>query len=364
MTNRVYNFSAGPAVLPLPVLEQAQRELVALPGVGMSVMEISHRSQPFIDILDSAKARLKSLLAIDDNYEILFLQGGSRLQFSMVPINLAKGTGQPASYILTGAWGVKAIEEARREGEVHIAWDGEKTSYDRLPTASDLQLNPGAAYVHFTSNETIEGVQFLAEPEVGDVPLVADCSSDFLCRPVPVEKYGLIYACAQKNAGPAGLTVVIMRKDLLDRGDDNMTGYLRYKNHAEQDSMWNTPPTFAIYIFDLIAKWLQDDIGGLAAMERRNRSKAQLLYDVIDKAGGFYRPHAQPDSRSIMNVTFRLPSDELQEKFLAGAKANCLMNLKGHRSVGGIRASIYNAQPVEGVEALRDFMRDFCEQNG
>lgn len=363
MTNRVYNFSAGPAVLPLPVLEQAQSELVALPGVGMSVMEISHRSQRFIDTLDSAKARLRSLLSISDEYEILFLQGGSRLQFSMVPINLAKGTGRPASYILTGAWGVKAIEEAAREGEVHIAWDGESTAYDRLPTAGDLQINSSAAYMHFTSNETIEGVQFLAEPEVGDVPLVADCSSDFLCRPLPVEKYGLIYACAQKNAGPAGLTVVIMRKDLLERGDDNMAGYLRYKNHADHDSMWNTPPTFAIYIFDLVAKWLQDDIGGLAAMERQNRAKAQMLYEVIDESVGFYRPHSQPDSRSIMNVTFRLPSNELQEKFLAGAKAHRLMNLKGHRSVGGIRASIYNAQPVEGVEALRDYMRDFCREN-
>ena len=218
--------------------------------------------------------------------------------------------------------------------------------------------------MHITSNETIEGVQFSSDPNFGGVPMVADCSSDFLYRPVDISKYGLIYACAQKNLGPAGLTIVVIRKDLLDRGDANLPGYLSYKNHAEADSMWNTPPTFAVYMFDLIAKWLQEEIGGLTAMHQRNQSKAKLLYDVIDGAGGFYRPHAQPEARSLMNVTFRLPSDELQDRFLAEAKQNKLVNLKGHRSVGGIRASIYNAQPVEGVTALRDFMQDFCQKNG
>lgn len=368
MSHRVYNFSAGPAVLPLPVLEHAQAELLSLHdadgrAIGMSVMEISHRSQTFIDILESAKARLRALLHMPDDYEILFLQGGARLQFSMVPMNLLRGSGKTAAYILTGAWGNKAAAEARHEGEVHIAWDGKEMGYDRIPAPAPA-IDSDAAYVHVTSNETIEGVQFPIEPDVGAAPLVADCSSDFLYRPVDVSKYGLVYACAQKNLGPAGLTIVIVRKDLLQRGDENLPGYLLYRNHAEHNSTWNTPPTFAVYMFDLIAKWLQEDVGGLEAMQRRNQAKAKLLYDVIDGAGGFYRPHAQREARSLMNVTFRLPSDELQDKFLAEAKQHDLFNLKGHRSVGGIRASIYNAQPVEGVTALRDFMQDFCDRNG
>ncbi|MCA9269103.1 MAG: 3-phosphoserine/phosphohydroxythreonine transaminase, partial [Planctomycetales bacterium] len=291
-------------------------------------------------------------------------QGGARLQFSMLPMNLLRGHSAPASYIITGSWGNSALKEAKREGAVEIAWDGAEHRYDRLPADDELQIRNDAAYVHITSNETIEGVQFLREPNVGQAPLVADCSSDFLCRPLPVEKYGVIYACAQKNAGPAGLTIVVMRKDLLTRGGDDLPGYLNYRSHAEADSMWNTPPTFAIYMFDLVAKWLQDDIGGLANMEARNRKQAQMLYDVVDGAGGFYRPHARPDCRSIMNVTFRLPSDELQKKFLEGAREHKLDGLKGHRSVGGIRASIYNAQPDEGAAALCNFMRDFCQQNG
>ena len=368
MPERVFNFSAGPAVLPLPVLEQAQAEMLSLSdasgqGIGMSVMEISHRSQTFVDILQSAKARLRALLGMSDDYEVLFLQGGARLQFSMVPMNLLRGSGKTAAYILTGSWGKKAAAEARREGEVQVAWDGKETNYDRLPSPAPSIPND-AAYVHTTSNETIEGVQFPEEPAVGDVPLVTDCSSDFLYRALPVKKYGLIYACAQKNLGPAGLTIVIIRKDLLEQGDDDLPGYLRYKNHAQADSMWNTPPTFAVYIFELVAKWLQEEIGGLDAMHALNRQKADMLYGVVDAAGGFYRPHAQPESRSLMNVTFRLPSDELQDKFLADAKQNNLVNLKGHRSVGGIRASIYNAQPVAGVAALRDFMKDFCDKNG
>lgn len=363
MTDRVFNFSAGPAVLPEPALRQAQEELLALPGVGMSVMEISHRSQTFVDIANSAKSRLRSLLEIPDNYDVLLLQGGARLQFSMVPINLLRGAPGPADYIITGSWGNNALGEAKREGDVHIAWDGAATGYDRLPPPEQIQLSTGAAYVHITTNETIEGVQFQQTPDLGDALLVSDSSSDFLSRPLPVEQYGLIYACAQKNAGPAGLTIVVIRKDLLDRSDKNLPGYLNYKTHADKDSMWNTPPTFAVYMFDLVARWLQDEIGGLAAMERRNREKAKMLYEVIDEAGGFYRPHAQPQARSQMNVTFRLPGDEMQQRFLAEAAEHRLMNLKGHRSVGGIRASIYNAQPVEGVTALRDFMRDFCQKN-
>ncbi len=364
MSERVYNFSAGPAVLPEPVLAEAQRDLMALPGVGASILEISHRSSRFIKILEETRASLKALLGVPDNYQILFLQGGSRLQFSMVPINLLRGTGQTADYILTGSWGKNALQEARKEGETHVAYDAKATNYDRLPKADELVLSDNAAYVHFTSNETIQGVQFLDEPQVGDRPLVCDASSDFLCRPLPIERYGLIYACAQKNAGPAGVTVVIIRDDLLQRGDPNLAGMLNYANYAENDSMYNTPPTFGIYVVGLVAKWLQNEIGGLDRMLEQNRRKAKLLYDVIDASGGFYQGHAQPSDRSLMNVTFRLPDEATEKAFFEGAKQRKLTDLKGHRSVGGVRASIYNAMPVAGVEALRDFMVEFQKQQG
>jgi phosphoserine aminotransferase len=255
------------------------------------------------------------------------------------------------------------LKEAKKAGETRIAWDGKATNYDRLPERADLNLEPQAAYVHFTSNETIQGVQFAKEPEVGDVPLVCDASSDFLHRPLPLEKYGLIYACAQKNAGPAGVTVVIIRKDLLKLSDPKLPGYLNYDIHAENGSMWNTPCTFGIYVLKLITEWLLDDVGGLDAMHRRNQDKARLLYDELDRSGGFYAGHAQPQYRSLMNVTFRLPSDELTNQFVAEAKKRDLHELKGHRSVGGIRASIYNAMPMAGVEALRDFMVEFRRKN-
>jgi len=363
MTHRVYNFSAGPAVLPEAVLEQARDEMLALPGVGSSVLEISHRSQAFESILNDAIGRLTELLSIPDSHQVLFLQGGSRLQFSMIPMNLLRGQAAPASYVLTGSWGQKALEEARREGPSHVAWDGGETNYDRLPSAGEIDLPPESAYVHFTSNETIQGVQFAEEPAAGGAPLVCDASSDFLSRPIPIEKYGLIYACAQKNAGPAGVTVVIIRKELLERAPADLPGYLSYRNHAENNSLYNTPPTFGVYIVGLVAKWLHEEIGGLTAMQQQNREKAAWLYEVIDRSGGFYQGHAQPEGRSVMNVTFRLLSDELQAEFLAGAKERDLTNLKGHRCVGGIRAAIYNAMPPAGVEALRDFMVEFHEQH-
>jgi phosphoserine aminotransferase len=272
------------------------------------------------------------------------------------------GRGQTADYILTGSWGNDALKEAKKVGETRVAWDGKATNYDRLPARGDLNLEPQAAYVHFTSNETIQGVQFAAEPETGDVPLVCDASSDFLHRPLPVAKYGLIYACAQKNAGPAGLTIVIVHKELLKRSDPQLGGYLNYDIHSQNESMWNTPNTFGIYVFKLITEWLAD-LGGLEAMHARNQEKAQLLYDALDESQGFYAGHAQRDCRSLMNVTFRLPSDELTTKFVAAARERGLEELKGHRSVGGIRASIYNAMPVEGVRALRDFMLEFKKQN-
>lgn len=363
MTDRVFNFSAGPAVLPLPVLEQAQRELLALPEVGASVLEISHRSKAFSEIHQSAKTSLKGLLSIPDNYHVLFLQGGARLQFSMIPMNLLRGSDSPADFVLTGTWGKKAREEAEKEGTVRVVWDGKETNYDRLPAADSLDLDPGAAYVYITSNETIQGVQFPTEPDTGGVPLVCDASSDFLHRPVDINRYGILFACAQKNAGPAGVTVVIIRDDLLERSQDSLPGYLNYRIHADNDSLWNTPPAFGVYMVGLVARWLQDEIGGLEKMYERNRDKARLLYEVIDESDGFYRGHARPECRSVMNVTFRLPTEELEKKFLAEAEANGLCTLKGHRSVGGMRASIYNAMPVEGVQALRDFMRDFRAKN-
>jgi phosphoserine aminotransferase len=290
---------------------------------------------------------------------VLFLQGGSRLQFSMVPMNLCDEQHRSTAYVSTGTWGKYAAKEAAKEGEVSVVWDGAMTKYDRLPEPGEIKVAPAAAYLHYTSNETIEGIQFKAEPAAVNVPLVCDTSSDFLSRPLNVNKFGLIYACAQKNAGPAGVTVVILRKDLLARSRDSLPGYMNYKLHAENESLWNTPPTFGIYVMGLVTKWLLTDIGGLAKMHAQNEAKAKFLYDVIDSSDGFYTGHSQPDCRSLMNVVFRLPSDELTNGFVTKAAERGLTELKGHRSVGGIRASIYNAMPVHGVEKLRDFMTEF-----
>lgn len=373
MTTRIFNFSAGPAVLPEPVLAEVQRDLMALPGVGASILEISHRSKAFDDIIKQAELNLRTLLAIPNDYEVLFLQGGARLVFSAIPMNfgktpspnpLPKGEdgGSTFDYILTGSWGKYAAVEAAKFGEVQIVWDGKASNYDRLPKQADLKLDPQAAYAYYVSNETIQGVEFESEPETGSVPLICDASSDFLSRPVDIKKHGLFYACAQKNAGPAGVTVVVVRKDLLARSRDSLPGYLNFKIHADEHSLWNTAPTFPIYVLMLVTKWLLTDIGGLAKMQERNRKKAKLIYDAIDESSGFYTGHAQKDCRSQMNVTYRLPSDELTEKFVQGAKDRGLADLKGHRSVGGIRASIYNAMPVAGVEALRAFMDEFKKQ--
>ena len=363
MSDRVYNFSPGPAILPVPVLEQAQREMLSLPGVGMSVLEISHRSAAFGGILAETKSLLGELLAIPDGYHILFLQGGATLQFSMVAMNLLRGSGQTADYIVTGTWGSKALAEAKREGEVRKAWDGKSSNYARLPAPGDLDLSPDAAYVHFTSNETIQGVQWQSEPDVGSRMLVCDASSDFLSRPIDVSRYGLIYACAQKNAGISGVTVVIIRDELLKRTPENLPVMLDYRVHAENDSLYNTPPVFAIYVLNLVGRWLRDDIGGLKRMAEVNRQKAQLLYDALDQSGRFYQGHAQPECRSAMNVTFRLANEDLEKVFVKEAQSHKLFDLKGHRSVGGIRASIYNAMPIEGVQVLRDFMVDFQKRN-
>jgi phosphoserine aminotransferase len=360
-TTRVFNFSAGPAVLPLEVLEQVQRDLLSLPGVGMSILEISHRSKPFEDILAECEADLRALGGIPDDYRVLFLQGGASLQFSMVPMNLL-AAGASADYIVTGAWSQKAVKEARRVGGVKIAATTEGENFARVPVQRELTLDPGAAYVHYTTNNTIFGTEFHYVPDTGGVPLVADASSDIFSRAIDVSKYALIYAGAQKNLAPAGVTLVIIHDDMVKRTPASLPTMLQYAVHAENKSMYNTPPVFAIYIMRLVLAWLLKQ-GGLGEVERRNARKADRLYAAIDRTE-FYRGHAAKDSRSRMNVTFRLPSEDLEKRFAKEATAAGLDGLKGHRSVGGMRASIYNAFPEEGIDALVQFMAEFERKNG
>jgi phosphoserine aminotransferase len=359
--HRVYNFSAGPAMLPLPVLEQAQRDLVALPGVGMSVMEISHRSKTFDEIIQGAEADMRALAGIPDNYKIVFLQGGASLQFSMVPMNLLTA-GAKADYILTGDWGKKALKEAKRVGATHVAASTEDGNFKRIPRQHELSLTPNAAYVHMTSNNTIHGTEWGWLPDVGDVPLVCDASSDMYSRPIDVAKFGLIYAGAQKNLGPSGVTVVIVREDLLARSSDSLPTMLNLRTQVENSSLYNTPPVFGIYILRLVLQWLRG-AGGLEAIEQINIRKADALYGELDRTE-FWKPHADDDSRSRMNITFKLPSEELEKAFVKETTAAGFDGLKGHRSVGGIRASIYNAFPEAGVHALVEFMREFERRNG
>ncbi len=360
---RVFNFNPGPAALPLPVLEQAQAEMLDFRGTGMSVMEISHRSKEFEALIKEAEADLRELLRIPENYKILFLQGGATLQFAMAPMNL-RLNGASADYLVTGSWSKKAFKEAQKLGATRLAVNTEASNFDHLPSPNELDLDPKAAYLHFTSNETIQGIEFFEEPTPPEgVPLVCDASSDFLSRPLDISKYGLLYAGAQKNVGPAGVVIVIVRADLLERTPANLPSLLNYKELAAENSLLNTPPCWNVYIVRLVLQWLKDQ-GGLAEIAKRNRTKADLLYKVIDESGGFYRGHAWPDSRSVMNVTFRLPTEALEEQFVAEAKKHDLIGLKGHRSVGGIRASIYNAVSLEAVESLAQFMKDFQNRNG
>ncbi len=362
MEKRIYNFSAGPAILPEPVLKEAQENLFTLPGVGMSILEISHRSKVFDKIIAEAKTDLRSLLNINDNYEILFLQGGASLQFSMTALNLMPPKNK-ADYIITGSWSKKAMKEAKRVGTVNVAASTETEVFNRIPKQSELKLDPEASYVHFTSNNTIYGTEWHSEPEVGNVPLVCDASSDILSKKIDVNKYGVIYAGAQKNMGPAGVTLVIIRKDLAERSSDSLHTMLNYKTQIEGASLYNTPNTFGIYIIGLVAKWLIKN-GGLDAMYKTNKEKSEMLYKCIDDSKGFYKGHAVPDSRSLMNVTFRLSSEELEKKLISEASAAGFDGLKGHRSVGGLRASIYNAFPKSGVEELVKFMKEFQSKNG
>jgi phosphoserine aminotransferase len=361
--DRIVNFSPGPGVLPVSVLEQVSADLVSLPGVGASALEVSHRGRWFEGVIAEAEANLRELLGIGDAHRVVFCQGGATMQFSMVPMNMLHPGSAPADHVVTGSWGAKAFAEAARRGGARIAWTDEANGFVRVPADRELAdaLDPSAPYVHVTTNETIQGVEFPETPRLpeGSV-LVADASSDFLSKPIDVARYAVLYAGAQKNAGPAGVTVVIVHDDVLAGVPDGLPALLDYRTYTEHGSLYNTPPVFAIYVLMLVTRWLRDDVGGLEAMAERNRAKAALLYDVIDEMPSFYRGHADAGSRSLMNVTFRLPTDDAESRFLAEAGQRGLTELRGHRSVGGIRASIYNAMPVEGVERLAAFMRAFA----
>ncbi len=358
--SRVFNFSAGPATLPESVLEQAKAELLDWRGTGMSVMEMSHRGKEFIAIAEGAEADLRDLLAVPDNYKVLFLQGGASGQFAMVPMNLL-GDKTKADYVNTGSWSKKAIAEAKRYCTVNVVASAEASKFTTVPPRDEWKCDPEAAYIHYTPNETINGVEFPDVPQVGEVPLVADISSTILSRPLDISKFGVIYAGAQKNIGPAGLTIVIVREDLIGRALPTTPGIFDYQAQAKADSMNNTPPTYAWYMAGLVFQWLKDQ-GGLAAMAERNRRKAQWLYDAIDQSG-YYKNPVDPPYRSWMNVPFTLPDPDLDKTFLAEAKAAGLVTLAGHRSIGGMRASIYNAMPEQGVRALIAFMDDFQHRN-
>lgn len=363
MANRAYNFNAGPAALPLDVLKAAQEQFVEYENSGMSLMEMSHRGAIYEKVHYEADSLLRELLGIPDGYKVLFIQGGASTQFAMIPMNLLR-PGQTAAYVSTGSWATKAIQEAKLFGETAIAASSEADKFMRIPAISELNYASDAAYLHLTSNETIEGTQWAKYPTTGSVPLVGDMSSDILCRPVDVSKFGLIYAGAQKNLGPSGVTIVIIREDLIRKPEiAGVPTMLRYDTHAKADSLYNTPPTFAIYMVGEVLKWVKSQ-GGAAAMQKLNTEKANLLYNLIDGSDGFYRGCAMQGSRSIMNVTFRLGSEELEKQFAKESEQQGFVGLKGHRSVGGLRASIYNAVPLESVRALTEFMKDFRQRNG
>ena len=353
---QIYNFSAGPAVLPKEVLQQARDEMLDWHGSGMSVMEMSHRGKEFMQIASEAEADLRELMTIPANYKVLFLQGGAHAQFSMIPMNLLRGK-TSADYLDSGLWSVKAIDEAARYCQVNVVASSKDKNYTYAPAQAAWQLNPDAAYVHYTSNETIGGVEVFWTPETGDVPLVADMSSHILSRPIDVNKFGLIYAGAQKNIGPAGLTIVIVRDDLIGQTLPGTPTMFDYKTHADHDSMYNTPPTYGIYMAGLVFKWLKAN-GGLAAMEKTNILKADLLYDYLDSTDFYHAPVAK-ENRSRMNIPFRIADASLDAAFLEQAGKQGLLQLKGHKLVGGMRASIYNAMPIEGVKTLIEFMKDF-----
>jgi phosphoserine aminotransferase len=359
--NRIFNFSAGPCTLPLPALEEAQRELLDYRGRGMSIIEMSHRSKEYDEVHHAAMDLVRRLLDLGDDHRVLLLGGGATLQFAMAPLNLAWGA--PCDYAVSGSWGKKAYADAQKVAKPRLVFDGAPSNYMTLPDPGSLEIAADARYLHITSNETIGGVQWKSWPETGDVPLVCDMSSDFMSRRIPTERFGLIYAGAQKNVGPAGLAVVVARKDVLDHCSETLPAYLSYPTHAAKDSLYNTPPVFAIYLMKLTLEWLERE-GGLGAAERMAEERASLIYGTIDELSGFYSCPVDRGARSLMNVVFRLPSEELEKRFIAEAQEQGMNGLKGHRSVGGCRASIYNAMPVEGARSLAEFMRSFAERNG
>ncbi|UVI31800.1 3-phosphoserine/phosphohydroxythreonine transaminase [Paenibacillus spongiae] len=362
MTKRAYNFNAGPAALPLEVLQQAQEQLVDYEGAGMSIMEMSHRGEIYEKVHNEAISLLRELYEIPANYKVLLLQGGASTQFAMIPMNLLK-SGQVGSYVMTGSWADKAIKEAKLIGETAVAATSEADKFNRIPNISDIQIPANSAYLHVTSNETIEGTQYKQFPVTNEVPLIADMSSDIMSKPIDVSKFGMIYAGAQKNLGPSGVTIVIAREDLVSESPKSIPTMLRYDTHVKNNSLYNTPPSFSVYLANLMLKWVQAK-GGAAAIEQYNRDKTKLIYDTIDQSGGFYRGFADTDSRSVMNITFRIQTEELEKQFVKESEQHGFVGLKGHRSVGGLRASTYNAVPLESCKALAEFMSDFQKRNG
>jgi phosphoserine aminotransferase len=362
MANRIWNFNPGPATLPLPVLEKAKEEIPDYAGTGMSVMEISHRSKEYATIHAEAKNLIIELFGIPKNFKVLFLQGGSSLQFAMIPMNLLRER-QSADYVITGSWSKKAIKEAKILGSAKVAGSSEEANFNKIPKKNELTFDPNAVYVHITSNNTIAGTQWHTFPDTGNVPLVADMCSDILSRRVDFSTFDLIYASAQKNLGPAGVTVVIISDDLASKCRDDIPTLLKYATHIEKDSTFNTPPTYSIYIVKLVLEWMKEN-GGLDSIEKTNRAKAKLLYETMDGQKEFYRGTVEPDSRSLMNATFRLPTEDLEAKFLSEAASAGFGGLKGHRSVGGIRVSMYNAMSLKGIQEVTDFMKEFAKKNG
>jgi len=375
MSRRVFNFSAGPSVLPLPVLERISEEMTCFSDTGVSILELGHRTAAFTNVLAEAIERLRRILKISDEYEVFFVQGGGRFIFSVLPMNfcLTDQPSQVGDYLVSGTWGASALAEASNAGRGHCVWDGATLGYKCLPDVKTLLLSPDAAYLHYTSNETIEGVQFQGDLKsqlvksqlvksqlVKSVPVICDMSSDFLSRPIDIQNYDMVYACIQKNLGPAGATLVIAKRELLNRSQDRMPGYCNLRNHAAAKSMYNTPPTFCIYVANLVLQWFEEVFGDLETIGEFNRKKSQLIYDAIAKDSDVYQLHAQEDCRSQMNVTFRLPDTETEKRLLVESEAAGLAFLAGHRSVGGIRASLYNAMPMEGAEALAGFLAEFA----
>ena len=353
------NFSGGPGALPESVLRQVQESMIEVPGVGLSILGISHRSAWFAAVIAEVEANIRNLLGLSEDFHVLLLQGGATQQFSMVPMTLLHGKTQPADYLHTGYWSGKALPEARREGPIRVLWSGESTGFRHLPSDDELPFSPDAPYLHYVSNETVEGVQFHRVLGRDDVPRVCDMSSDFLSQPCAAERFSLIYAHAQKNIGPAGVTVVLIRDTLLKDAPSNLPGFLDYRSHIQAHSNFNTPPVFAIYVVLLVTRWLINEIGGLARMADINRNKAELMYHTLDNSNGFYRGRAAPADRSMMNVSFNLGTPWLEKQFLAEALAAGFSGLSGHRAIGGIRASIYNALTLPAVEKLIGFMADF-----